>query len=87
MRRNARWTFDRSGLHGFMETQAIARFVDRHGRPWTFMSILSNELIDNAQPEMILRMLAEDFKLQTDRRYDDPFAFWPGLVSGRWMPR
>lgn len=51
------------------------------------MSILSNELIDNAQPEMILRMLAEDFKLQTDRRYDDPFAFWPGLVSGRWMPR
>jgi hypothetical protein len=68
------------------EVTVVMRYRDRWGHRWIFGNPVSSELAKDA-PTFLLEMLWAGFRISLDRRYDDPFVFWPrGIGRGRWAP-
>lgn len=61
----------------------MVRFRCRWGFDWGFQMPVSGELA-REDPGIVLEMAWANFRYLLDRRYDDPFLFWPALEPGRW---
>jgi hypothetical protein len=93
--RNTTWEVHRARplpwLTESVSSGIYARFVGRDGLGFACFIPMADEVLGDiaageASGVRFLESAWDEFRWQLDRRYDDPYAFWPRIPigKGRW---
>lgn len=66
------------------QTVVVGRYRGRDGLVWAATVELAGGLAGALPPLSLFGVIWRNFRRRLDRRYDNPFAFWPELQPGRW---